>query len=95
MPVMAKLSRKLYDTLGEDVVDQLAAWMNQVYDYQRLRPPAAYGRGSGPWSPACEWDLQREIARARTAITQLSADVHALTAELAKRPPMVGREPPP
>lgn len=30
MPVTAKLSRKFYDTLGDDVADELVAWFNAV-----------------------------------------------------------------
>ena len=30
MPVTAKLSRKLYDKLGEDVANELVDWFNQV-----------------------------------------------------------------
>jgi hypothetical protein len=30
MPVTAKLSKKLYDKLGHDVVDELVEWLNQV-----------------------------------------------------------------
>jgi len=85
MPVMAKLSRKLYDALGEDVVDQLAAWMNQVYDYQRARPRAAYCRSADSWSYDSARQLQWEIAEARAAITRLGEDVRALTRELTRR----------
>ena len=35
MPVMAKLSLQTYERLGEDVLDQLADWINAVYDYRR------------------------------------------------------------
>ena len=30
MPVTAKLSRKFYDTFGEDIVNELVEWFNQV-----------------------------------------------------------------
>ncbi len=30
MPVTAKLSRKLYDKLGDDVANELVEWFNQV-----------------------------------------------------------------
>ena len=30
MPVMAKLSRKFYDTFGEDIANELVEWFNQV-----------------------------------------------------------------
>ena len=30
MPVTAKLSRKFYDTLGEDIANELVDWFNQV-----------------------------------------------------------------
>jgi hypothetical protein len=30
MPVTAKLSKKFYDTLGEDVANELVEWFNQV-----------------------------------------------------------------
>jgi hypothetical protein len=30
MPVTAKLSKKFYDTLGEDVANELVDWFNQV-----------------------------------------------------------------
>ena len=30
MPVTAKLSKKLYDTLGEDLANELVEWFNQV-----------------------------------------------------------------
>ena len=30
MPVTAKLSRKFYDQLGDDVADELVEWFNQV-----------------------------------------------------------------
>ena len=30
MPVTAKLSKKFYDTLGEDIANELVDWFNQV-----------------------------------------------------------------
>lgn len=33
---MAKLSLKTIDVVGEDVLDQLIQWMNDVEDYRRL-----------------------------------------------------------
>ncbi len=30
MPVTAKLSKKFYDTLGEDITNELVDWFNQV-----------------------------------------------------------------
>ena len=30
MPVTAKLSKKFYDVLGEDVANELVEWFNQV-----------------------------------------------------------------
>jgi len=57
MRVMAKLSLKVHDALGEDVLDQLVAWINQVYDYRRGATPLSPTAGSAdttapPWRTA-------------------------------------------
>lgn len=36
MPVTAKLSRKFYETFGDDVVNELVEWLNQVDASYRL-----------------------------------------------------------
>jgi hypothetical protein len=36
MPVTAKLSRKFYETFGDDVVNELVEWLNQVDATYRL-----------------------------------------------------------
>lgn len=35
MPVIAKLSRRFYEVLGEDVADQMVEWFNQVGEAYR------------------------------------------------------------
>jgi len=35
MPYLANFSRNFYDKFGHDVVAELIAWLNQVYDEKR------------------------------------------------------------
>ena len=62
MPVTAKLSRKFYETFGDEIVDELVEWFNQL--------DATY-RGD-PLSPN-ELDLSRFDSMIDQRITQLDA----------------------
>jgi hypothetical protein len=35
MPIIPKFSRQTYETLGQDVVEELVEWLNSVYDAKR------------------------------------------------------------
>jgi hypothetical protein len=73
MPVTAKLSKKLYDKLGHDVVDELVEWFNRVDASYRaeFRDPfeAHFGRFDAK--------LEQRVAQLDSKWEQRIADLRA------------------
>ncbi|MBI4502236.1 MAG: DUF1640 domain-containing protein [Gemmatimonadetes bacterium] len=71
MPVTAKLSRKFYEVLGDDVANELVEWFNQV--------DATY---RADWRDLNEVGFARFDAKLEQRAAQLDARVDRLGAEL-------------
>jgi hypothetical protein len=73
MPVTARLSRKFYDTFGEDVTNELVDWFNNVDATYRsdLRELA-------------ELQYARFEARLEQRIAELRSDVASVKSDLVK-----------
>ncbi|MBX3148493.1 MAG: hypothetical protein KF785_17135 [Gemmatimonadales bacterium] len=71
MPVMPKLSRRFYEVLGEDVVDQMAEWFNQMGEAYRadwrLYHDAGFGRSNAKLEHRLS-ELEHQIERRFSAI---------------------------
>ncbi len=85
MPVTAKLSRKFYDTLGDDVANELVAWFNAVdltyrTDLRELNE-LNHGRFMAKLAEGMTGiraDLERQIGEVRS---DLRADIGSLRFE--------------
>ena len=86
MPVTAKLSRKFYDTLGDDVANELVAWFNAVdltyrTDLRELNE-LNHGRFMAKLAEGMTGsraDFERQIGEVRS---DLKAEVGSLRSEL-------------
>ncbi len=86
MPVTAKLSRKFYETFGDDVVNELVEWLNQVDATYRLELRVINESNFARFDAKLEQriaelraDLRTEFERRFTA---LDAKLERRTAEL-------------
>lgn len=73
MPVTAKLSRKFYETLGDEVANELVEWFNQV--------DATYRADLRELN---ELNYQRFEAKLEQRIGELRAEMKDMRAELIK-----------
>ena len=78
MPVVAKLSKEFYEQFGEDVVDQLENWLNQVGEACR----ADVRLFCGPVCAPADSLLQQRVAQLRA---ETSAAVANLRSEVESR----------
>jgi uncharacterized protein YicC (UPF0701 family) len=74
MPVTARLSKKLYDTLGEDIAQELVDWFNQVDATSR-----------GDLKELNELNFARFDAKLEQRTAELDAKLEQRTAELDAR----------
>ena len=81
MPISAKLSRKLYETFGDDAAHDMVDWMQQV-DTQRSELRELYDQQFARFSAllndqisGLRHDLSVGLARLETKIEQRSADL--------------------
>jgi hypothetical protein len=71
MPITAKLSRKFYDKLGDDVANELVDWLNAVDDSYRSEFRDLFAANFG--------QVRAEVAALRT---ELRSEMESLRAEL-------------
>ena len=71
MPVTAKLSKKFYDTLGDEVTNELVAWLNAVDESYRTEIRDLFAAHFG-----------RLEAEMRALRERLEAELHALEARM-------------
>ena len=99
MPVTAKLSKKFYDTFGEEVANELVDWFNQVdatyrADLRELNELnfARFDAKLEQRMAEVKAELRQELAGLRTDVRteiarlegRLDAGLHALKADLFK-----------
>ena len=88
MPVTAKLSRKFYERLGDDVANELVEWLNQVDATYRgelrelnelnfARFDAKLEQRTAQLEAKVEAKLDRRIGEVRSEISELRADLRA------------------
>ncbi len=73
MPVTAKLSKRFYDVLGEDVANELVDWFNAVDLTYR-----------GDLRELNELNFARFDAKLEQRLAELRAELHGLRADLIK-----------
>jgi hypothetical protein len=73
MPVTAKLSRRFYERFGDEIVNELVEWLNQV--------DATY---RSELRELNELNFARFDAKLDQRSAELRAEIHALKAELIK-----------
>ena len=87
MPITAKLSRKFYDKLGDDVANELLEWFNRVDATYRLDLRELNDLNYARFEAKLEQRLAELKAELRTefhaGLSDLRAEVHALRRELA------------
>src|ERR1044072_4340976 len=71
MPVTARLSRKFYDTFGEDVTNELADWVNNVDATYRSDRRALAALQSARF----EARLEQRIAELRSDVASVKSDL--------------------
>ena len=82
MPVTAKLSRKFYETFGDDVVNELVEWLNQVDATYRLELRELNELNFARFDAK----LERRIAELRAELGQRIAELRAdLRTEFERR----------
>jgi hypothetical protein len=88
MPITARLSRRFYDKFGDEIVNELVEWLNQVDSAFRselrhvseahfIRSDAKLEQRLAEFGA----ELRREIAALRV---EMHAELHAMKAELIK-----------
>ncbi len=71
MPITAKLSRKFYETLGDEVTNELVTWLNAVDESYRAEFRDLFGANFG--------QVRAEMAALRT---EVRAEMSAFRAEV-------------
>jgi len=71
---MAKLSRRFYDVLGEDVAELMVAWFNQVGDAYRAE-----------WRQLYDANLSRADAGLEQRLARLELQIDRQFAEIDRR----------
>lgn len=87
MPVTAKLSRKFYDKLGDDVANELVEWLNSVDMTYRLELRELNELNYGRFEARLEQriaelraEMRQGLADLRVEMANLRAEVHAALA---------------
>jgi hypothetical protein len=73
VPVTAKLSKKFYDTLGDEVTNELVAWLNAVDDSYRTEFRDLFAANFG----RLEAEMRALEARLQAELRTLEARVEA------------------
>jgi len=88
MPITAKLSRKFYDKLGDDVANELVEWINQVDATYRTDLRELNERNFARFDAKLEQRLAELRAELRGEIAELRGDLRGglagLKSELVK-----------
>lgn len=82
MPVTAKLSRKFYEALGDDVANELVEWFNQVDATYRFDLRELNEINFARFDARLEHRIVESEARLRKDITELRAELRTGLAEL-------------
>ncbi len=88
MPVTAKLSRKFYEKLGDEVADELVEWFNSVDSSQRVAFKELFEANFGRLETRID-DLEARSGARLVALesrfeARMDAKLEALKAELLK-----------
>ena len=82
MPVTAKLSRKFYETFGDDVVNELVEWLNQVDATYRFELRELNELNFARFDAKLEQRVAQLDAKLEQRVAQLDAKLEQRTAEL-------------
>ncbi len=82
MPVTAKLSRKFYETFGDDVVNELVEWLNQVDATYRLELRELNELNFARFDAKLEQRVAALDAKLEQRIAELRAELGQRIAEL-------------
>jgi hypothetical protein len=84
VPVTAKLSKRFYDVLGEDIANELVDWFNAVDLTYRADLRELNELNFARFDAKLEQRLAQLRAELRQEIAELRTDLHDLRAELIR-----------
>jgi len=82
MPVTAKLSRRFYETFGDELTNELVEWLNQVDASYRSELRELNDLNFGRFEARLERQLAELRAEVRTGAAELRAEMHGSLARL-------------
>ena len=89
MPITAKLSRKFYDKLGDDVANELVEWFNQVDATYRADLRELNDRNWARFEAKLEQRLAELKAELRTechtGLAEIRAELHGLSDAVSRQ----------
>ena len=84
MPVTARLSKRFYEVLGEDVANELVEWLNAVDATYRAELRDLNERNFGRFDAKLEQQLAESDARWERRLAELRVEIHRTRADLVK-----------
>jgi len=84
MPVTARLSKRFYEVLGEDVANELVEWLNAVDATYRAELRDLNERNFGRFDAKLEQRLAESDARWERRLAELRVEIHRTRADLVK-----------
>ncbi len=90
MPVTAKLSKRFYDALGEDVVNEMVEWFNTVDATYRADLMQLIEAQAQRFDARLELRLSGVKTELRGEISSLHAEISAMRGEMVTRSDLAG-----
>ena len=84
MPVTAKLSKRFYEVLGEDVANELVTWFNDVDATYRADPRALNELNFARFDAKLEQRFAESDAGWERRLAELRVEIHRTRADLVK-----------
>ena len=84
MPVTAKLSKRFYEVLGEDVANELVNWFNEVDATYRADLRELNELNFARFDAKLEQRLAELRSEMRTGLAQASTELHEVRADILK-----------
>jgi hypothetical protein len=85
MPVTAKLSRKFYETFGDDITNELVDWFNKVDVTYRTELRELNDLNFGRFDAKLEQRIAQLDAKLDSRIAEVKADIGALESRIEAR----------
>jgi len=85
MPVTAKLSRKFYETFGDDITNELVDWFNRVDATYRTELRELNELTFGRFDGRLEQGIAQLDAKLDSRIAEVKADIRALESRMEAR----------